>query len=116
MMAAGCTSQNDERGKGALMGRGRTVLVTGSCGLIGSEVTPLVRPTGILHYGNRQQSSRRLLRTEGDTSWVLGHVCSREIPDYRHEAIDIRDRDSGPGPDGGAAARRHHPHRRPAVA
>ena len=29
---------------------------------------------------------------EGDTSWVLAG-CEREIPDYPHAAIDIRDRD-----------------------
>src|SRR5205085_131183 len=30
---------------------------------------------------------------DGDTSWVLGQLKA-EIPTYRHEAIDIRDRDA----------------------
>ena len=68
------------------------VLVTGSCGLIGSEVVGIFRAPGLSSRRNRQQSSRGFLRAEGDTSWVLGRL-RREIPGYRHEALDIRDRE-----------------------
>lgn len=53
----------------------------------------LVRPARILDH--RIDSNRRAVffGPEGDTSWVLGQLQS-EIPDYKHSAIDIRDREA----------------------
>ena len=69
------------------------VLVTGSCGLIGSEVSRLFRPSqGFQITGIDSNHRAVFFGPEGDTSWVLDG-CSREIPCYRHEALDIRDRE-----------------------
>jgi CDP-paratose 2-epimerase len=93
MLAVHFTSQNDERGKDAAMGRGQTVLVTGSCGLIGSEVTRWFARLGFRITGIDSNHRAVFFGPEGDTSWVLGQLQS-EIPDYRHVAIDIRDREA----------------------
>lgn len=73
------------------MKKKRTVLVTGSCGLIGSEVVRsfALRRFSVAGIDNNQRAV--FFGPEGDTSWVLGQLQS-EIPDYRHFAIDIRDR------------------------
>ena len=73
------------------MRRGPAVLVTGSCGLIGSEVTRSFARLGFSTTGIDSNHRAVFFGPEGDTSWVLGQLRS-EIPDYRHEAIDIRDR------------------------
>jgi CDP-paratose 2-epimerase len=74
------------------MRRGRTVLVTGSCGLIGSEVTRSFARLGFSVTGIDDNHRALFFGPEGDTSWVLDKLRS-EIPDYRHLAIDIRDRE-----------------------
>src|SRR5579871_4369552 len=73
------------------MRRGKAVLVTGSCGLIGSEVTRSFARLGFWTTGIDSNHRAVFFGPEGDTSWVLGRLQS-EIPNYRHEAIDIRDR------------------------
>ncbi len=70
---------------------GRKALVTGSCGLIGSEVTRWFARRGFSITGIDDNHRAVFFGSEGDTSWVLGRLQS-EIPDYRHAAIDIRDR------------------------
>jgi CDP-paratose 2-epimerase len=75
------------------MGRERTVLVTGSCGLIGSEVTRSFARLGFSITGIDNNHRAVFFGFEGDTNWVLGQLQS-EIPDYRHAAIDIRDREA----------------------
>jgi CDP-paratose 2-epimerase len=75
------------------MKTGRTVLVTGSCGLIGSEVTSSFARRGFSITGIDSNHRAVFFGPEGDTSWVLGQLQS-EIPDYRHMAIDIRDREA----------------------
>ncbi|PYV94459.1 MAG: NAD-dependent epimerase [Acidobacteria bacterium] len=75
------------------MGRERTVLVTGSCGLIGSEVTRSFARLGFSITGIDNNHRAVFFGFEGDTNWVLGQLQS-EIPDYRHVAIDIRDREA----------------------
>jgi CDP-paratose 2-epimerase len=69
-----------------------TALVTGSCGLIGSEVTRSFARLGFSISGIDNNHRAVFFGPEGDTSWVLGQLQS-EIPDYRHAAIDIRDRE-----------------------
>jgi CDP-paratose 2-epimerase len=75
------------------MSRRQTVLVTGSCGLIGSEVTRSFARRGFSVMGIDSNHRAVFFGPEGDTSWVLGQLQS-EIPDYRHRAIDIRDREA----------------------
>lgn len=75
------------------MRRGRTALVTGSCGLIGSEVTRSFAGLGFSITGIDDNHRAIFFGAEGDTSWVLGQLQA-EIPGYRHSAIDIRNRDA----------------------
>ncbi|HEX3746932.1 MAG TPA: NAD-dependent epimerase/dehydratase family protein [Bryobacteraceae bacterium] len=69
-----------------------TVLVTGSCGLIGSEVSVFFSHHGYQVFGIDSNHRAVFFGPEGDTSWVLGRL-RREIPGYRHQALDIRDRE-----------------------
>jgi CDP-paratose 2-epimerase len=75
------------------MGRARTVLVTGSCGLIGSEVTRWFARLGFTVTGIDNNHRAAFFGPEGDTSWVLRQLQS-DISGYRHVAIDIRDREA----------------------
>lgn len=75
------------------MGKERKALVTGSCGLIGSEVTRFFARMGFSITGIDSNHRAVFFGPEGDTSWVLGQLQS-EIPTYRHMAIDIRDREA----------------------
>jgi CDP-paratose 2-epimerase len=68
------------------------VLVTGSCGLIGSEVSLYFARQGFQIHGVDDNHRAIFFGPEGDTSWVLEHL-RREIPGYRHAALDIRDRE-----------------------
>ena len=68
------------------------VLVTGSCGLIGSEVSLFFARQGCQVYGVDDNHRAIFFGREGDTSWVLEHL-RREIPGYRHSRFDIRDRE-----------------------
>ncbi len=68
------------------------VLVTGSCGLIGSEVSRFFARQGFQIHGIDDNHRAVFFGPEGDTSWVLERL-QREIPGYRHAALDIRDRE-----------------------
>jgi CDP-paratose 2-epimerase len=67
------------------------VLVTGSCGLIGSEVSVYFSTMGFQVAGLDSNARAEFFGPEGDTSWVLSRL-KNEIPGYQHHAIDIRDR------------------------
>ncbi len=75
------------------MKSGTRVLVTGSCGLIGSEVVRYFARRGFAVTGIDSNHRAVFFGPEGDTSWVLGALRA-EIPDYSHHAIDIRDREA----------------------
>ena len=75
------------------MSKGRVVLVTGSCGLIGSEVTRAFARRGFAVTGIDDNHRAVFFGPDGDTSWVLGRLRD-EIAGYRHAAIDIRDREA----------------------
>jgi CDP-paratose 2-epimerase len=70
----------------------KTVLVTGSCGLIGSEVSVFFAEQGFRVTGIDNNQRAVFFGPEGDTSWVLNRLRD-QIPDYRHSALDIRNRD-----------------------
>ena len=72
------------------MGKAR-VLVTGSCGLIGSEVCMHFYQSGYSVSGIDNNQRAVFFGPDGDTSWTLDRV-RRNIPGYEHHAIDIRDR------------------------
>jgi CDP-paratose 2-epimerase len=67
-------------------------LITGSCGLIGSEVTRFFAGLGFSVTGIDDNHRAVFFGPEGDTSWVLTNLQA-EFPDYRHASLDIRDRD-----------------------
>src|SRR6202167_5468435 len=69
------------------------VLVTGSCRLVGSDVTRWFARLGFAVTGIDDNHRAVFFGPEGDTSWVLRQLQS-EIPAYRHAAIDIRDREA----------------------
>lgn len=70
----------------------RKILVTGSCGLIGSEVCRYFGRTGFRVYGLDSNHRAVFFGPEGDTSWSLARL-REEIPGYEHSPLDIRDRE-----------------------
>jgi CDP-paratose 2-epimerase len=75
-----------------MLKNGAPVLVTGSCGLIGSEVSCYFGALGFPIVGVDNNGRARFLGPEGDTHWSLNRLRS-EIPHYRHESISILDRE-----------------------
>ena len=73
------------------MNKGR-VLVTGACGLIGSEVCVHFYQAGYSVLGLDNNQRAVFFGPEGDTSWSLRRL-RRDIPGYEHSEIDIRDRE-----------------------
>jgi CDP-paratose 2-epimerase len=71
----------------------KVALITGSCGLIGSEVAVFFARQGFRVVGVDSNHRAVFFGPEGDTGWMRERL-GRQIPDYRHEAIDIRDRES----------------------
>jgi len=70
----------------------RKILVTGSCGLIGSEVCRYFHRAGFRVYGIDSNHRSVFFGPEGDTSWSLARL-REEIPGYGHSALDIRNRE-----------------------
>jgi CDP-paratose 2-epimerase len=69
----------------------RLVLVTGSCGLIGSEVSVYFGRLGYQVAGVDNNQRAEFFGPEGDTAWNLQRLRA-ELREYRHYAFDIRDR------------------------
>jgi CDP-paratose 2-epimerase len=67
-------------------------LVTGSCGLIGSEVTAYFVRFGFAVTGIDNNFRATFFGPEGDTRWSLQRL-ERSCPNYRHVNLDIRDRE-----------------------
>jgi CDP-paratose 2-epimerase len=70
----------------------KKLLVTGSCGLIGSEVVRWFGRRGWRVVGVDDNHRAVFFGPEGDTSRVRGEL-EGELAEYRHAALDIRDRD-----------------------
>lgn len=68
------------------------MLVTGACGLIGSEVSIFFARQGFSIAGVDDNHRAIFFGPDGDTTWSLARLRAA-IPNYRHEAIDIRNRD-----------------------
>ena len=69
----------------------KTALVTGSCGLIGSEVClHLARTYRVAGVDNNQRAV--FFGPEGDTRWTLRRLQT-SIPGYAHHDLDMRDRE-----------------------
>lgn len=69
------------------------ILITGSCGLIGSEAVSYFASRGDEVVGIDNNLRLDFFGPDGDTSWNLRRL-RHEVPGYRHHAIDIRDRDA----------------------
>jgi len=69
----------------------QTALVTGSCGLIGSEVcVHLAKRYQVAGIDNNQRAV--FFGPEGDTRWTLRRL-RENVPEYAHYDLDVRDRD-----------------------
>src|ERR1700679_300522 len=68
----------------------KSALITGSCGLIGSEVSEHLAREGFQIFGIDNNERAVFFGPEGDTSRTLQRL--HLIPDYRHFSTDIRDR------------------------
>jgi CDP-paratose 2-epimerase len=69
----------------------RLALVTGSCGLIGSEVCLYFSRNGYRIAGVYNNQRAVVFGPEGDSQWAW-RTLRESIPGYRHYASDIRDR------------------------
>jgi CDP-paratose 2-epimerase len=67
------------------------ILVTGSSGLIGSEVCVLFAKLGYLIYGVDNNQRREFFGHKGDTTWRLNELRD-SLTNFSHNDIDIRDR------------------------
>ncbi|HAH32568.1 MAG TPA: NAD-dependent epimerase [Elusimicrobia bacterium] len=69
------------------------ILVTGSSGLIGSEVVSHFAEKSHEVYGIDNNMRADFFGPEGDTSWRRKELTAR-YPNFKHSSIDIRDRES----------------------
>jgi CDP-paratose 2-epimerase len=69
----------------------RTLLVTGSAGLIGSETARHFSALGWTVHGIDNNMRADFFGPDGDTTWNLKRL-QQDCPDYRHHVVDIRDR------------------------
>jgi len=68
-----------------------TILVTGSSGLIGSEVCCFLSRVGNNIHGIDNNLRAAFFGAQGDTSWRLKELLS-QLPSFQHHDLDIRDR------------------------
>ena len=70
----------------------KNALVTGSCGLIGSEVSLHLGQRGFQVFGVDNNERAVFFGPEGDTRWSLQRIKA-SLPDYTHFDVDIRHRE-----------------------
>jgi len=70
-----------------------TVLITGSCGLIGSEVSLYFNRRGFRVVGIDNNQRAVFFGPAGDTTWVLERLKA-SISGYAHHDVDIRHREA----------------------
>lgn len=73
------------------MSRPRTILVTGSSGLIGSEVARYFSGRGWRVRGLDNNQRAVFFGEQGDTRWNLESL-RRDLPGFEHSELDVRDR------------------------
>jgi CDP-paratose 2-epimerase len=69
----------------------KTCLVTGSSGLIGSEVSAYFHNRGFTVYGVDNNQRAAFFGPQGDTRWNQKRLAET-LPDFRHCELDIRNR------------------------
>jgi CDP-paratose 2-epimerase len=69
----------------------KTVLITGSAGLIGSEVCQAFDERGYSVHGLDNNQRRQFFGPDGDTSWNQRRLQSA-LKNYTHHSVDMRDR------------------------
>jgi CDP-paratose 2-epimerase len=69
----------------------KTLLITGSSGLIGSEVATFFHEQGFQVHGVDNNQRSVFFGPQGDTRWVQKRLES-SLPRFRHHELDIRDR------------------------
>jgi CDP-paratose 2-epimerase len=69
----------------------KQIIVTGSSGLIGAEVASFFHDRGFIVHGIDNNQRAVFFGPSGDTRWMTSHLI-KTLPNYRHHAIDIRDR------------------------
>src|SRR5262245_15183146 len=69
----------------------KTILVTGSSGLLGSEAVAFFERRGWLVYGVDNSLRRSFFGPDGDTNWNLERL-RRQCTNFRYRNLDIRDR------------------------
>jgi len=70
----------------------RRALVTGSSGLIGSEMVAFLDARGWRVEGVDNNMRREFFGSDGDTSWNLERLRAITSPRFTHHDLDIRDR------------------------
>ena len=68
----------------------KIVIITGSCGLVGSEAVKFFIKKKYQVIGIDNNFRRELFGKDGDTTWIKKELIKKN--EYRHFQIDIRDR------------------------
>jgi len=71
--------------------RNAAILITGSSGLIGSEVTAFFHQHGFAVHGIDNNQRAVFFGPQGDTRWSQQRLIEA-LPNFRHHELDIRDR------------------------
>ena len=69
------------------------VLITGSCGLIGSEAVRHYDKRADIVVGIDNNLRAEFFGPDGDTTWMQNKLKA-ECPKYKHRSVDIRDRET----------------------
>jgi CDP-paratose 2-epimerase len=69
----------------------KKILITGSSGLIGSEVTKFFHDLGFTVHGIDNNQRAVFFGPEGDTRWRQ-QLLTETLPNFHHHELDIRDR------------------------
>ena len=66
----------------------KIAIITGSCGLVGSEAVQFFSKKGFKIFGIDNNSRKFFFGKDGDISWIKSKL-KKEINDYKHHNIDI---------------------------
>ena len=68
-----------------------TVLITGSCGLVGSEASTFFSQKGFKVVGIDNNFRKHFFGDDGSTFWVK-KTLFRSVNNYEHHSVDIRNK------------------------